>query len=138
MHDYISGIQQVGVGVPDAHASMLKYKELFGMDILIFDDVADAALMTQYTGGEVHNRRAILAMNMEGGGGFEIWQYNSRTPAEPVKQPEYGDYGINAPKIKARDIYRAHQHCAQYGSWISELQTNPAGEQHFWVKDHYG
>lgn len=138
MHDFITGIQQVGIGVKDAAGSASKYKTLFGIDVLVFDDVAEAALMTQYTGGEVHNRRAILALNMEGGGGFEIWQYKSRTPVEPAQKPEYGDLGINAPKIKCKDIIAAHEHCLHEGAWASEIQTNPAGEQHFWVKDHYG
>ncbi|MCB9046563.1 MAG: VOC family protein [Chitinophagales bacterium] len=138
MHDFISGIQQVGIGVADAHASMLKYKDLFGIDVLVFDDVADAALMTQYTGGTVHNRRAILSMNLSGGGGFEIWQYKSRTPSEPAQKPQYGDLGINAPKIKCYNVEQSHQHCKKSGSWVSDIQTDPAGQQHFWVKDHYG
>lgn len=138
MHDYISGIQQVGIGVPDAQLSKLKYKELFGTDVQIFDDVARATLMTQYTGGEVHERRAVLALNLAGGGGFEIWQYKSRTPQGPATPPEYGDYGINAPKIKCRDVAVTHKFYQQQNAWVSDIQTNPRGEQHFWVKDHYG
>jgi hypothetical protein len=38
--------------------------------------------MTQYTGGSVYNRRAILTMNLQGGGGLEIWQYLDRVPTE--------------------------------------------------------
>jgi len=138
MHDFISGIQQVGIGVHDAQVSARKYKALFGLDTLVFDDVAKAALMTQYTGGTVHNRRAILSMNLDGGGGFEIWQYKSRTPVEPTELPQYGDLGINSPKIKCKNVAAAHKHCINEGTWVSEIQTNPAGEQHFWVKDHYG
>ncbi len=138
MHDYISGIQQVGIGVTDAHASMYRYRDLFGTEVLIFDDVAHARLMTQYTGGEVHERRAILAMNLAGGGGFEIWQYKSRTPVAPPAPPAYGDYGINAPKIKCRDIAETHAYYTSGGVWVSSIQVNPKGEQHFWVKDHYG
>lgn len=138
MHDYISGIQQVGIGVTDAHAGSLHYKELFGIDTLVFDDVAEAKLMTQYTGGKVYSRRAILAMNLSGGGGFEIWQYKSRTPTQPAVKPVYGDFGINAPKIKCRDIILAHEHYLNTGVWVSDIQTNPAGEKHFWVKDNYG
>lgn len=138
MHDYISGIQQVGIGVPDAQESKFKYKELFGTDVQIFDDVARATLMTQYTGGEIHERRAVLALNLAGGGGFEIWQYKSRTPSAPPKPPVYGDYGINAPKIKCRDVKEAHAFYKSKNAWVSDVQTNPRGEQHFWVKDHYG
>jgi catechol 2,3-dioxygenase-like lactoylglutathione lyase family enzyme len=138
MHDYISGIQQVGIGVPDAQVSKLKYKELFGTSVQIFDDVARATLMTQYTGGEIHERRAVLALNLAGGGGFEIWQYKSRTPRGPATPPVYGDYGINAPKIKCRDIAQAHAFYKKQNAWVTDIQTNPRGGQHFWVKDHYG
>jgi hypothetical protein len=54
-------------------------KHLFGMDVLIFDDQAQSKLMTQFTGGSVYNRRAILTMNLQGGGGLEIWQYLDRS-----------------------------------------------------------
>lgn len=138
MHDFISGIQQVGIGVPDAQASKYEYKTLFGTDVLIFDDVARAALMTQYTGGEVHERRAILAMNLAGGGGFEIWQYKSRTPQPAATPPAYGDYGINSPKIKCKDIAAAHAYYTANNVWATAIQTNPKGEQHFWVKDQHG
>jgi hypothetical protein len=36
------------------HRPQYTYKHLFGMDVLIFDDEAKAALMTQYTGGSVY------------------------------------------------------------------------------------
>lgn len=138
MHDYVTGIQQVGVGVADAQAGKLLYKEMFGLEALIFDDVAEAALMTQYTGGKVHSRRAALTMNMNGGGGFEIWQYKSRTPKPPTNVPLYGDYGINAPKIKCRDITKAYEHFTTLGKELSPIKSDPVGVQHFWVKDDYG
>jgi hypothetical protein len=40
MHQFLSGIQQVGIGVSNAPACT--YKHLFGMDVLIFDDEAKA------------------------------------------------------------------------------------------------
>ncbi|MEZ5172527.1 MAG: hypothetical protein R2850_03205 [Bacteroidia bacterium] len=36
--------------------------------------------MLPYTGGKPWERYAILALNMQGGGGFEIWQYTGREP----------------------------------------------------------
>lgn len=138
MHDHISGIQQVGIGVKDAQAAMLKYKELFGMDVLIFDDVADAALMTAYTGGKVHSRRAILTMNLDGGGGFEIWQYKSREP-ESIQTPiQYGDLGINATKIKCRDVAAAHRTLSNTPFEVSDIMNDPMNNQHFWLKDDDG
>ena len=60
---YISGIQQVGIGCTDASTTFTWIRKTFGLNVKIFDDEAKAALMTLYTGGEVHARRAILAMN---------------------------------------------------------------------------
>lgn len=136
MHNYISGIQQIGIGVTDAHEGMQEYKKVFGMDTLIFDDEAEAKLMTQYTGGDIHNRRAALTMNLSGGGGFEIWQFISRQPQTPEKLPVLGDFGINAAKIKCKDVAAAHRHLKAYNSLeVSDILINPEGEPHFWVTD---
>ena len=70
MGDYISGIQQIGIGVSHANQSLQRYATLFGMDTLVFDDVSEASLMTRYTGGEIYKRQAMLSLNLQGGGGF--------------------------------------------------------------------
>ena len=59
MNDYISGIQQIGIGVRNAPESLHRYAKLFGMDTLVFDDVSEAKLMTRYTGGTVYRRPYI-------------------------------------------------------------------------------
>jgi len=69
MEKVISGIQQIGIGIPDVHKATEWYRKHFGMDIKVFEDSATAELMTPYTGGEAHARTAILALNMKGGGG---------------------------------------------------------------------
>jgi hypothetical protein len=51
---------------------------MFGVDVRIFEEAAEAPLMTKYTGGVVHARTATWALSMDSGGGFEIWQYTSR------------------------------------------------------------
>ena len=79
----IAGIQQIGIGVPDVHEAFKWYRENFGMDIPVFEEAAEANLMLPYTGGQAQKRHAILAINMKGGGGFEIWQYTSRVPQAP-------------------------------------------------------
>lgn len=136
MHNYISGIQQIGVGVSDASASMLEYKRMFGLDTLIFDDVAEASLMTRYTGGELHRRRAVLSMNLSGGGGFEIWQFLTRSPTEHEALPSYGAPGIFAAKIKCADIDKAHRFLNQQNNMVvSEIKSSPFGEKHFWATD---
>jgi len=81
----ISGIQQMGIGVMNVEEAWKWYIDQFGMDCCVFDDNAAAKLMLPYTGGLPRNKHAILAMNLQSGGGFEIWQYTER---EPVKIKE--------------------------------------------------
>ncbi len=66
----INGIQQMGIGTTDVRKSFNWYRRNFGFDVPVFDEAAEAPLMTQYTGGKVHARHAILAMNLNGGGGM--------------------------------------------------------------------
>ncbi len=139
MQDMITGIQQVGIGVCDAQEAKMLYKQLFGMDVLIFDDQAEASLMTQYTGSEIHERRAILSLNMCGGGGFEIWQFLSRTPTKKPSIPNLGDLGIFAVKIKSGNIKAAHNYFSKLAFvTVSELFDSPDDRQHFWLTDPYG
>ena len=139
MHNFISGIQQVGIGVKSLRESMLLYKQLFGLDVLIFDDTSDASLMTQYTGDKVYNRQAVLTMNLAGGGGFEIWQYNNRVPTQSLEQINYGDLGIYAAKIKCHNVDEAHSFFKfQKQIQVSPLKRDPLGKTHFWLKDDFG
>ena len=73
----------MGIGVTDVHQAWNWYAKNFGMDIPVFEEAATAALMLPYTGGQPQDRHAILALNLQGGGGFEVWQYTSRTPQPP-------------------------------------------------------
>lgn len=138
MHNFITGIQQIGIGVTDADEAARYYKRLFGMDVLVFDDRAEARLMTRYTGGQVYSRRAVLTMNMAGGGGFEIWQYTSRTPSPHAALPRFGDLGHFAARIKSPDVAAAHARMKTLtDARIFPLQKTPAGLSHFWVEDRW-
>jgi catechol 2,3-dioxygenase-like lactoylglutathione lyase family enzyme len=138
MANLITGIQQVGIGVTDADQAKYLYKELFGMNVLIFDDKAEASLMTKYTGSKAYNRRAILSMNLAGGGGFEIWQFTSREPGKQTNH-YFGDLGIFATKIKARNVQTAHAHLrANPAVFVSDLFESPDDRLHFWVTDPNG
>jgi catechol 2,3-dioxygenase-like lactoylglutathione lyase family enzyme len=136
MTRYINGIQQVGIGVTDAKASFDEYKALLGADIRVFEDAATATLMQRYTGGIAHQRYAILAMNLQGGGGLEIWQYTSRTPTLPPTAPQLGDYGIFAAKIKCADIQRAYYHLQSQA--LGPITQHPCGKPHFFIHDSWG
>lgn len=134
----ITGIQQVGIGVPDVHAAWTWYRRYFGMDVPIFEEAAEAALMLPYTGGKPRSRHAVLALNMQGGSGFEIWQYTSREPQPPVFEPQLGDLGIFVARIKARNVRRAYQAMQQQGvELLSEVEAAPHGKPHFFLRDPY-
>ncbi len=138
MSYYISGIQQVGLGVVNAEETWAWYRKMLGMDVPIFRDTATASLMRRYTGDLAHQRYAILAMNLEGGAGLEIWQYTSRTP-ESVSHIELGDTGINAIKIKTRSLVTAFDRLKAEGvHMLSEPVKAPDGRSHFYMQDPYG
>ena len=108
--DYIiSGIQQVGVGVSNADEAWKWYRQFFGVDVPVFKEKAEANLMLPYTGGKPRSRYAILALNMQGGGGFEIWQYTSREPQASSFEIQIGDLGIYATKIKCKNLKDTYQ-----------------------------
>ncbi len=133
---FISGIQQVGIGCADAPKTFAWLRKAFGLNVQIFDDEAKAALMTPYTGGEVHARRAILAMNMNGGGGAEIWQFTSRKP-QAGKKVLWGDYGINAVKMKSTRVEDSYKNISQRNS-CSQPEKDPDGKTSFLVNDEAG
>ncbi|MFT7351367.1 MAG: catechol 2,3-dioxygenase-like lactoylglutathione lyase family enzyme [Flavobacterium sp.] len=135
MQSHLSGIQQIGIGVGNAEQAMYLYKELFGLDVLIFDDQAEANLMTQYTGNKVHSRRAILTMNLQGGGGFEIWQFKDRKPLENINN-YYGAIGIYAAIIKSREIHKSwNRFKNRKDVTITELEKDSSGQLYFWLTD---
>jgi catechol 2,3-dioxygenase-like lactoylglutathione lyase family enzyme len=133
----ISGIQQLGIGVSNVAEAWKWYRKYLGMDIKVFEESATAALMLPYTGGVPQKRHAVLALNMSGGGGFEIWQYTERIPQPPKFVPALGDLGIFAAKIKARDVNKTHAWFTTEKLKISAVATDPDGRAHFFLTDPY-
>ncbi|MEO5942119.1 MAG: VOC family protein [Ferruginibacter sp.] len=139
MDQLITGIQQVGIGVKNIEEAKYLYRDLFGMNVLVFNDEADATLMTRYTGGEMHRRKALLSLNMQGGGGFELWQFVSREPSGPQLEPQFGDIGILASKIKTTNINIAYTSFSKESSVsVSPILTSSSNQKYFWLKDIYG
>jgi catechol 2,3-dioxygenase-like lactoylglutathione lyase family enzyme len=135
----VSGIQQIGVGVRDAEAAFAWYRRHFGLDVPVFKDAARANLMTRYTSGKAEDRYAILAINMQGGGGLEIWQYTSKVSVQQPFLPVLGDTGIFAAKIKSADVARAFDTFSKEGITVSKtLTTGPDGKKNFLVRDPDG
>ncbi|MDG1720537.1 MAG: VOC family protein [Bacteroidia bacterium] len=138
MEKEISGIQQMGIGIPYVHEAWTWYRNNFSMNIPVFEEAATAELMLPYTGGQPHDRHAVLALNMQGGGGFEIWQYTSRKPQPASFQPMLGDLGINVCKMKTRDIQSSFRNFDKTYLLSKEIEKAPHGTPYFWVKDPYG
>lgn len=104
----ISGIQQIGVGVKDVHQAWGWYKKYFGIDIRILEESAPAEFMLPYTGGKPKNRHAALAINLSGGGGFEIWNHTDFEPRKPEFEIQIGDLGIFSAMIKCKNLEKTY------------------------------
>ena len=134
----ISGIQQVGIGVKDVYEAWKWYRRYFGVDVPVFDEEAMANLMLPYTDGQPRARHAVLAMNLQGGGGFEIWKHTQHTPQYPAFEVMLGDIGIFAVKIKCFNVKKTYDFYKQNNVKIlSDIVLNPNRESHFWIKDPY-
>jgi catechol 2,3-dioxygenase-like lactoylglutathione lyase family enzyme len=135
----ISGIQQIGIGVANLAEAWQWYRKQFGMDCRIFEDEAEAKLMLPYTGGEPRSRHAVLAINLQSGGGFEIWQYKGRVPEKIAEEIRIGDLGIIACKIKVKNISHTLMTYQRDGLSVPETTSaDPSGKSTFFMKDPYG
>lgn len=135
----LTGIQQIGIGVMDAKLAWNWYRKHFGFDLPIFNDEAEAKLMTQYTGSEIHSRKAILAMNVRGGGGFEIWQFSSRTPEAAAFNVEEGMLGITSVHLKCTDIEKAHEYFSSLEECNpSDVKKDGIGRNVIELQDPFG
>lgn len=134
----LNGIQQLGVGVEDVNEGFKWYRENFGMDVLIFEEKAIAELMLAHTEGKTRERHAMLAINMQGGGGFEIWQHTGKKPAKPNFQIQLGDLGIAVGKLKTSNIKKAYDTFIEKEiTVLSKIQKDPAGTPHFYMMDAF-
>lgn len=135
----ICGIQQVGIGVADVIEAWKWYYDNFGYEVKIVDAEGVAERMLPYTGGKPQPRRAIMAFNIRGGGGFEIWQPKGRE-LNYLKEPlRLGDYGILVAKLKTANIQNAYDTFKRKGlNVITTISETPIGYKHFFMKDPYG
>lgn len=135
----INGIQQLGVGVEDIKEGFDWFRKHFGMDILVFDEKATAELMLAHTDGQTRERHAILALNMQGGGGFEVWQHTGKSPVKAAFEIQLGDLGISIGKLKTTNIKKAYDTFLAEGlEVVTKIQKDPSGTPHFFMKDHFG
>ena len=140
MDNYIiCGIQQMGVGVKDVKTAWAWYRKSFGMDCPIFEETAEAKLMLPYTGGEPRLRHAVLAYNLQSGGGFEIWQHKSRSPVEVAEEIRVGNLGIFACKIKIRSVKNTLVAFEKEKiEVLGKPLPDPSGKPSIFLKDPFG
>ena len=138
MQPVVSGIQQIGIGVRDVAGAWRWYNRFFGTDAIIFDERAPAEYMLPYTGGKPRNRRAVLAVNLQGGGGFEIWQHRDFEPRSADFAVLPGDYGVFACKIKCKDAVATHKLYVDMGATVSELYKDSLNRGYFYLWDPDG
>ena len=134
----ITGIQQIGVGTEDFRRSWDWYIDHFGADVRILEDDTVAERMLPYTGGRPQKRHACIAVNLQGGAGYEIWQFSERKPQSCPFEVSAGDLGILAAKLKCRDAAAFRRELEAKGAECSPLGQLPDGTPCFWVKDLYG
>ena len=111
---------------------------MFNMNVRILEDDTVAERMLPYTGGKAQKRHACIAVNLQGGGGFEIWQYSERKPQPVPFRVQVGDLGIFAAKIKSRDVKAFHTELSTKYDKVGALSTTPAGLPCFTVEDPWG
>ena len=104
MDTIICGIQQIGVGVTDVVEAYNWYIKAFGCDVMMADADGVAERMLPYTGGKPRRRRAVLAVNLQGGGGFEIWQPMDGNIHQMEQPACLGDLGTFAAPIYNSDV----------------------------------
>lgn len=139
MEKVISGIQQIGIGVKNLNETWKWYHDVFGVDIKVFEDKTVAENMLPYTGNAPRKRHAVLAVNLQGGGGFEIWQYTHRTPKEPAFDLKLGDYGILVAKIKCKNIDNSYNLLKEKDiNVLDKPRPDPNDNKTFFAKDPFG
>ncbi|MBW6502451.1 MAG: VOC family protein [Bacteroidales bacterium] len=140
MKDYfISGIQQMGIGVHDVYKSWEYYRKTFGMDCRIFEEEAEASLMLPFTDGKPRKRHAVLALNLQSGGGFEIWQHTGKQPEDPKEDTVVGDLGILFCKMKVKNISEAIAWHRYKGTEVpGDPVEDPSGSASFFIRDPFG
>jgi len=137
---YIAGIQQIGIGVENFSEAWKYYIDVFQADIRILEDDTVAELMLPYTGGKPQKRHAAIAINMQGGGGFEIWQYSERKPQPVGFEIQTGDLGVFVAKIKSRDMAKAYDLFSGKPNvhLLGGLTDTIDGTKTFFIKDPFG
>jgi catechol 2,3-dioxygenase-like lactoylglutathione lyase family enzyme len=74
---------------------------------------------------------------MQGGGGFEIWNYTERVPQASATASQLGDLGIYLVKIKTLDVAAAHAFHQNKGYKVTELVKGPDQLPRYYLWDPF-
>jgi catechol 2,3-dioxygenase-like lactoylglutathione lyase family enzyme len=99
----ITAFQHVGMGVHDAGKTYKFYKDILGFKVKLNDHTSYMKEMEPIVGALVE-MRAIMAMNVMGGGVIELIEHTSTKPMEPERPTRWGDLGYFELGIKARNL----------------------------------
>lgn len=135
----INGIQHLGVGTSDLITTWKWYRKHFGLDIPMFDSVAEAPLMDVYTRNKTVNKRAAMILNIQGGCPIEVVELRSNPTTEPSFEVHLGDLGIFAGKFKSPNFDAAAKKIisANDGA-LGEVESLPNGGKVLNLKDPNG
>lgn len=131
----IAGIQQVGIGCMNLETAWKWYIDMFGVNVRVLEDDTVAERMLPYTGGQAQKRHAAIAINLQGGGGFEIWQYSNRKPKPADFQVAAGDLGVFACKVKSHNPKAFREELLKKYDKIGPLTKLPNGKECFYLID---
>ncbi len=135
---WFAGIMQMGVGTEDFHATERWLCDMFQANVQILEDDTVAERMLPYTGNVPQRRHACINCNLQGGGGFEVWQYAERKPVPAAFDIQVGDLGFFAAKVKSHNIAAFHEELTAKCSDITPIVMDPRGIPTFYIHDPAG
>lgn len=136
----INLIQHIGTGVPSTEASWKWYRKFFGLDIPMFDAIAEAPLMQRYTNNDIVNKRATMVLNMQGGCAMEIIELkNFKCRPSANGEHQLGDYGIFITKVRSKNVSASFDFFRKNNAnLVSEIRKTPDNKETFYVRDPNG
>ncbi len=134
-----SGLHHVGIGVRDLEATSAWYRTHLGFTKVVHDVTDDSAQLGELTRGEVWQQRRRLVFNPYGGAGIEFIQFIGREPRGAQFEPELGDIGISAVRVKVANIEHSYERFRRLGETvISAIVEDYGGWRSFFVRDNEG